>query len=216
MFMSTTALALPLEEAVRTALQTNPDVGIVIENQRAIKAELRQSEAGYYPDVDLNAGLGHEYVNDPSTRADSINNNGRNYTTMNRYESGLTIKQMLFDGYATDSEVARQQSRVVSASRRVRQTSEFVALDAVQAYLESRRQRELTALNEDNVAMHQATLDLVTIKVAGGAATVADQQQAASRLAAAEAALEDAKARLRDADATYSRVIGEAPRELER
>ncbi len=209
--MSSTALAVPLEEAVRTALQTNPDIGIVIEDRRATEYELKQSEAAYKPDVDLNAGFGHEYNDDPGAR-----NSGDSYNSMNRYESGLSVTQMLFDGYATDSEVARQESRVISATRRVRQTSEQIGLDAIQAYLEARRQRELTELSEDNVLMHEETLDLVTRKVEGGAATIADQQQAASRLASAQASLEDARVRLRDADATYVRIIGESPVSLER
>ena len=208
--------ALPIEDAVRTALQTNPDVGIVIEDRRAIDFEKKQSESRYKPSIDLNAGLGHQYSNDSSTRAGRAATNGRPYDTMNRYESGLSLTQMLFDGYSTDAEVARQESRVISASRRVRETSEFVALDAVQAYLEARRQRELAELSEENVVMHEATLELVTRKVSGGAATIADQQQAASRLASSEAGLEDAKARLRDADATFNRIIGENPANLER
>jgi adhesin transport system outer membrane protein len=207
------ASATSLQNAVRSALQTNPDIGIVAENQRAVEYELEQAEGQYLPVVDYQGSAGYEATRDGT----SFNRpeNERSFG-MPTYQSSLTLTQLLFDGRATDADVARQESRVVSATRRVRETSEFVAQDAIEAYLESLRQRELAAVAEENVAIHELTLELVEQKAAGGAATAADVQQAESRLAAAQATLAEAEARLRDADATYVRVIGEAPRELVR
>ena len=200
-----------IAEAVRTALQTNPDVGLTAENRRAVRYELRQAEARYLPTVDFRAAAGPEYNRDNTTKTRS---GGGEW--MPKYEFGLTLSQMLFDGWATDANVARQEARDNSAARRVRETSQFIGLDAVEAYLESLRQRELTALAEENVRVHEQVLQLVEVKAAGGAATVADVQQAQSRLAAAEATLTEAQTRLRDADATYDRVIGREPEGLSR
>ena len=208
--------AVTVEEAVRTALETNPDVGIVAENRRAVGYELEQARAGYRPRVDVTSSTGYQWTNDTTTRARSNVNNGKKYVGLPRYELGMTLSQMLFDGYATDGEVERQKSRLISASRRVRETSELIGLDAIEAYLEALRQRELTSLAEDNVALHQENVELVQKKAAGGAATVADVQQAQSRLASSLATLEESKSRLRDADTTYSRIIGERPKDLNR
>lgn len=200
-----------IADAVRAALQTNPDVGLTAENRRAVRYELKQAEARYLPTVDFRAATGPEYNRDNTTKARSGSGEW-----MPKYEFGLTLSQMLFDGWATDANVARQEARDISAARRVRETSQFIGLDAVEAYLESLRQRELTALAEENVRVHEQVLQLVEVKAAGGAATVADVQQAQSRLAAAEATLTEAQTRLRDADATYSRVIGREPEGLSR
>lgn len=207
-----TGYAVTIEEAVRAALQTNPDVGIVVENRRATEYELEQARGGYLPTLDFRGAAGYQTTNDETSRAGS----GDPWDNGPRYESSLTLKQMLFDGYSTDTEVDLQESRVISSARRVRETSELVALDAIEAYLEAIRQRKLTELAEENVRLHELTLDLVAKKAAGGVATIADVQQAESRLATAEATLEDARARLRDADATYFRVVGEDPKELSR
>lgn len=210
------ANAVTLEDAVRAALQTNPDVGIVSENRRAIDAELRQARAGFLPSIDLRGAAGEEFTNDPGSRKRARTTGDSRSRWMPRYESGISLRQMLYDGQETELEVERQQARTISASRRVRESSELVALDAIEAYLDALRQRELTAVAEENVRNHERTLALVETRERGGAATVADVQQAAARLATAEEQLTDAEARRRDADATYLRVVGEAPESLVR
>lgn len=208
------AQATSIEEAVRFALQTNPEIGIAAENKRAVELELEQAEGQLLPVIDVSAQAGYQATRDRISfgRAEG----GEGSFGMPVYSSRLSLTQLLFDGRATDADIARQESRVVSASRRVRETSEFLGLDAVEAYLDSLRQRELSAIAQDNVRQHRLTLELVEQKAAGGAATTADVQQAESRLAAAEATLTEVNARLRDADFTYARVIGEEPKDLVR
>ncbi|MEQ9489368.1 MAG: TolC family outer membrane protein [Alphaproteobacteria bacterium] len=210
------AHAIDLADAVSTALQTNPDVGIVVEDQRAISEELNQAYSGYYPVIDLRASEGQEWTNNATTRGREQLPGEGDTIRLPSFRSSLSISQTLFDGYETFYEIERQKARTISASRRVRETSEFIALDAIEAYLESLRQRELVLLAEENIAVHQQTLELVKAKAEGGAATVADIQQTESRLAAAEATLTEAQSRLKDADATYIRIIGETPTSLER
>ncbi len=213
---SPVAGAADVTDAVRAALQTNPDIGIVVENQRAVSAELDQARGGYWPTVDFNAGYGADVTNTRATRNREQGPGDSDTVILGAFTSNLTMTQPLFDGFETQKEVERQQARLISASRRVRESSETIALDAVEAYLEALRQRELTALAEENVEIHVQIAALVEAKAAGGAATVADIQQAQSRLASAEATLTEAQARLRDADATYTRIVGEGPTGLSR
>ena len=123
---------------------------------------------------------------------------------------------MLFDGFAAASEVTRQEARVGAAARRIRETSEFTALDAAESYLESFRQRELVGLAEENIAAHLNTLELVTIKAEGGAASLTDVEQTQARVSTAEDALIETRSRVRDADANYINTIGEPPLDLVR
>lgn len=210
------ALAVDLADAVSTALQTNPDVGIVVEDQRAITEELNQAYGGYFPVIDLSASQGQEWTNNTTTRGQADQPGRSDTVRLPAFKSSLSISQTLFDGFETFHEIERQKARTISASRRVRETSEFIALDAIEAYLESLRQRELVLLAEENISVHEQTLELVRVKAEGGAATVADIQQTESRLAAAQATLTEAQSRLKDADATYIRIIGESPTTLER
>ena len=205
------ANAVTLEEAVRAALKTNPDIGAVVENRRAVDYELSQARSGFLPTVDLNSSSGKEYANNSTTRGRQLDGDDSRTTALPTTTVGLTIRQLLFDGFDTLSQVERQEARVRSAARRVRETSEFIGQDAVEAYLESLRQRELIALGEQNVRAHEIFLELVRARVAGGAAGRAEEEQAQQRLAAARDAVAQADGLRRDADARYRRIVGEEP-----
>jgi len=203
--------AVTLEEAVRAALKTNPDIGVVVENRRAVNQELSQARAGFLPTVDINGSSGHEYASNTTTRARELDGDDSRTTSLPLTTFGFTIRQLLFDGFDTLSQVERQEARVRSAARRVRETSEFIGLDATEAYLESLRQRELIAIAEENVKAHERFLALVQERVKGGAAGRAEEEQARQRLAASRDAVSQADGLRRDADARYRRVMGEEP-----
>ncbi len=206
--------AVEIDDAVRAALKTNPDVGIVVENRRATEEELEQAEARYFPTFDIRSSYGLEANNNPGLRARLKSQGEGDTAVMGAYRGGFTIRQVLFDGFAISSEIDRQEARIRAAARRVRETSEFIALDAIEAYFEALRQRELVGIAEEKVRAHEQTVQMVTAKVQGGAASTADVQQTESRLASARATLAEAEGRLRDADATYTRIVGEDPENL--
>ena len=210
------SFAVSLQEAVQAALLTSPDIGIVTESRRAIDQELEQAWSLFRPQIDLRTATGGQITNSPGTRARLKDFDDEGTVRQLRYETGLTIRQMLFDGFAAASEVTRQEARVGAAARRIRETSEFTALDAAESYLESFRQRELVGLAEENIAAHLNTLELVTIKAEGGAASLTDVEQTQARVSTAEDALIETRSRVRDADANYINTIGEPPLDLVR
>ncbi len=162
--------AVTLEEAVRAALKTNPDIGAVIESRRATNHELSQARAAFLPTVDLNSSTGKEYASNTTTRARQLDGDDSRTTSLQTTSFGLSVRQLPFDGFDTLSLVERQEARVRSAARWVRETSEFIGQDAVETYLESLRQRELIAIGEENIFAHEKFLELVRVRVAGGAA----------------------------------------------
>ena len=108
------ALAEDLSSVVGTALSSNPDVAEARNRWRARRDEVREAEGGFLPSVDLNAGIGYEYTDSPGTRARGIDSN-----ELTRKELGLNVRQMLFDGWGTESEVERQKARTDSAAARL-------------------------------------------------------------------------------------------------
>ncbi len=204
---ATTAAAMSLQEAVSLAVSTNPEVGEVSNDRRAIDQELRQGRALYYPQIDLRAASGVEYSDNETTSPGT--------ETLWRKEGSITLSQLLFDGFFADSEVERQTSRVKSAAYRVQESAEFVGLDAVEAYLEVLRHRERVQLAEDNVGIHQQRLGQVGLRAEAGGGNIADVRQAQARLANAESALVQTQGNLRDAEALFIRVVGQAPDTLD-
>lgn len=203
-----------LQQAVGNGVMTNPEYGIVANNRRAIDEELNQAKSLYRPSVDLRGDTGYEYTDSPSTRAPARGRAGKDHESMWRYDAGLTLTQMLFDGFAARHETSRQQARVQSASRRVLEASELVGLSIVESYLEVMRQREILKISRQNVAQHISILEQITDSSQVGRSTQADSEQARARLAAARAQEASIREALRTAEAAYIREVGEVPQNL--
>ena len=206
------AYAGSLSDTVRTAVRTNPEVGVVKNDRLAVDQELRQARAGYLPSVDARASAGPETRSNDSTslRGPGSTDIGQGF----RREANITLTQMLFDGFATSSEVSRQSSRVDSASYRVQESAEFIGVDAAEAHLEVLRSDIILKLNDENVAAHERLLRQVRGLERAGRADMADVTQAEARMAAARASREQAIGDAKNARALYIRVVGEKPATL--
>jgi adhesin transport system outer membrane protein len=206
------ALATTIQESIQAALETNPEVGVVAADREAIEQELRQARAEYLPSIDVRGALGPEYTDSPNTR-NRVNKDDTQ--TLLRSESQLTLTQMLFDGFATQSEVQRQIARMDSASYRVKEAAEFIALDAVEAHLDVLRNQALLELARENLEQHRRILGQVRLLEGQGAGSLADVRQTESRLAEAQSSLALAQGNLRDAEAFYLAVVGGPPSDLD-
>ncbi|MEJ2059476.1 MAG: TolC family outer membrane protein [Gammaproteobacteria bacterium] len=201
--------ATTLQEAVRQALNTNPEVQASRNERLARGQELRQARAGYYPSVDLTAGIGQENTDSPFTRAAGETG----YRSLTRREAELTARENLFAGFATVNESKRQKARVNAADFTVMDTSQRVALSSIRAYLDVLRSEEQVRLAKAYLAAHQRTYDQVRRRSESGLARTADFEQVQGRLALARTTLINAQRDLADARSNYMRVVGEMPRD---
>jgi len=201
--------AITLRDAVAVGVATNPEYGSVAASRRATDEELNQGKALFLPSLDANADFGIEHSDDPGTRG-----RGDYDKDLWRKEAGLTLTQMLFDGWESHYEVQRQEARVVSSANRVRETAELVGLSIVESYLEVLRQRQLLHTARKNVSSHISILDQIQQGVDAGRSTQADLEQAKARLASARATEANTRESLRNAEANYIREVGDKPGEL--
>jgi adhesin transport system outer membrane protein len=180
------AYAISLKEAVSVALDSNPDIGQAIENREAHEFELRQANGLILPSLDLEASAGYRRLDNPSRRRLSIDDDD-----LNPVEGGLVLKQRLFDGGRVRAEIDRQASRVDSASFRVHERSEYIALQVVKEYMEHLLQSRIVSESVKNLRAHRRIAGRVSSSVAGGALTTADRQQAEERVLAAKSRLQE-------------------------
>src|SRR5207244_1759054 len=136
----------------------------------------------------------------PSTRAESGNND---WKTMNRGESAIRLRQMLFDGFATTNEVGRQQATANSRAYALLNTSERNALTVAQVYIDVLTQREMVRLAEENLKSHQRIYDQIKLRTSRGVGRMADMDQADARLAQAQNNLITEQTNLADAQTNY-------------
>ncbi len=207
------AVPTNLRDAVAVGVRDNPEYGVVAASRRATDEELKQGKALFLPSIDFRGDTGYEYTDNASTRGGLDDDDTEK---MWRYEAGVTLTQMLFDGWEASSEVSRQKSRVESSAHRVRETAELVGLAVVESYLEVLRQRELLAISRDNVAEHLSILDQLQDAVNAGRSTQADVEQAKARLASARALEADVREALRRAESSFREEVGDAPQDLEK
>lgn len=193
--------AVTLREAIQRAVVSNPEVQAAWHGYLAAEHEQDVARGGYYPRVDLNAGIGRERQRDPDVE-------DRNYT---RRGATLSLSQMVYDGFATQSEVARLDHARLTRYFEVLEVSEQTALETTQAYADVLRYRELVGLAQENYQRHREVFDQIEERVRAGVGRRVDFEQAAGRLALAESNLLTEASNLHDVSARYQRVVGELP-----
>ncbi|WP_068808560.1 TolC family outer membrane protein [Thauera phenolivorans] len=192
-----------LREAARKAVVSNPEVQSRWHAFRAAEAERDAARGGYLPELDVYGSVGSERLKTPNERVDSFTH--RNAT--------LSLNQMVYDGFFTRSEVSRLgYARLVRYYELV-DAAEGAALEAVRAYADVRRYRELVRLAQDNYVEHRQVHDQIAERAEAGVGRRVDLEQASGRLALAESNLLTEISNLHDVSARYLRVVGEGPAE---
>ena len=190
-----------LKDVAQRAVLNSPEVTSKWHNYRASDEEVGVARGGYFPRVDLTAGGGRESLRQPTAA-------NRDYT---RSGYVLSLNQMLFDGFATRSEVRRLDKARLVRYYELLDASENVALEAARAYLDVLRYRQMVDLAKDNYVQHKATNDQIQRRVQSGVGRRVDLEQAGSRLALAEINLVTETANLHDVSARYQRLVGAQP-----
>lgn len=196
-----TGKPLTLKEAAQNAVLNNPEV---LARWHTIKAADGERDAGagaLLPKVDLAAGSGAERRNAAATIG----------TRFDRNSASLTITQLLYDGFATRNDVKRLDHARLVRLFEFFDTSESVALEAVRAYYDVLRYRELLRLAEDNFVQHRSVFDQTERRVKAKVARAVDLEQIGARLAMAESNLLTETSNLHDTTARFQRIVGLMP-----
>ena len=193
--------AATVKEAALTAIETNPDVQASWHEFRASAMDVRVARAGYLPSVDVGAAAGES---------------ARDYDGRGRYSTAqgqVTLSQMLFDGFRTAGEVRRMDGVRLVRYYELLNTLEDIALEAVRAYEDVKRNRDLVALARSNYAKHREVYGQIDERFSSGVGRRVDLEQVAGRLALAESNLLTEASNLHDVTARYLRVVGQLPPE---
>ena len=205
-FMTPVAAQVPqhltLKDAAQAAVLKSPEVLARWHAFQEAGEEIGVARGGFMPKVDLTAGVGRESI--------KLQGDGSN-SRFTRRGRTLTLNQMLFDGFATTSEVKRLGKAKLVRYFELLDASENIALEAGRAYLDVVRSRHLVFLAEENYIQHQAALEQLKQRAESGVGKRVDVEQAASRLALADVNLTTAYANLHDVSARYVRLVGDQP-----
>ncbi len=204
--------AQTLEQAVAQALDNNPDLRIALTRFKVFEERHNQANAGYFPTIDLTAGYGVEETNSPSTRRDTLNDDGK--TNLNRGEFSLSLRQMLFDGFNTSNDSSRTEHEASAEQWTLFSTAEDLALDVAQVYSEVLRNKEILSLSEKNLQTHQNIYEQIKERTESGLGSIADLSQVTGRLARANVNLISATNNYRDTVSSFVKLVNHQPEEL--
>lgn len=196
---STAQAQTGVEDVVRSAIETNPEMQIQWFDFLAAGYDVDAARAGYLPNVDLSAGYSRQH---------------RSYSPNRQFNNGyaqVAVSQMLFDGARTRSQVSQMSNLQLVSYFELLDTAENTALAAIAAYMDLQRQRDLVRLAQENLDSHQRVFDQIEESAGAGVARAADLEQISGRLSLARTNLIVEQSNLHDVISRYLRIVGEMP-----
>ena len=191
------------QEAAHRAILNNPEVQSRWHTFLAAVEEQRVYSSGFRPSIDLEARSGRQYDHRPNTDKDDYS-----FST-----ATLQLTQMLYDGFFTRSLVRQFDRAKLVRYYELLDSAESTAYDAVRAFEDVQRQRELVELARGNHRQHREIFDKIQSRVKAGVGRSVDLEQIGGRLALAESNLITEVSNLHDVSARYLRIVGELPAE---
>ncbi|MCL1127433.1 TolC family outer membrane protein [Shewanella surugensis] len=210
-FFISTSYSQTLEQAVAHTLESNPNIRIVFNQFKASQEVVKQAEAGFMPTLDVTGGYGFERTNSPATRSLG---NSEDYLDLDRGEFGVSIQQIIFDGFYTTSEVDRTRFEASAEQWALFAAAEDMALDTSQVYINYIQSEQVLTLAEKNLITHQNIYDQIRQRTDSGLASTADLSQITGRLARANANVISAINNFYDAKSEYIRIVELPPEGL--
>lgn len=194
-----------LQQAVAQTIHTNPDILLKLKGWLASQKGIRKAQGEYLPTIDFNADIGTEHIDY------LIYRDGHSLTPAG---VGLTLRQMIFNGFATPYEVERNKKLIASEKYAVEATTNDTALLAIKAYLDVQNTQEIVNLAQKNYKTHQKIYSMIKRRSKKGLTRKADINQASGRLYKAKANLLAAQNNYDDAVALYYKIVGSMPSNL--
>ncbi len=173
---------LDMDSAVRAAVRTHPSVRGAGEQVLQAAEGVKAASAGYKPQI--TGGIENQY------------NNYRNssYDSRHVHTAKLTGSQMLYDFGKVAGAKRKAQSGVRASEAQVDLATDEIAMNTAQAWVDAHLQQALVQVAREQLAAVKSITALVTERVAKGATSRSDMEQANARVDAVRSQLLGAEA----------------------
>lgn len=194
--------AVALRDSVERAVVQNPEVKFRYRNLEAANQEQKVAKGGWLPKIDIEATTGQRRLNSPTVP---------DANWFSHSAASIQLRQTLFDGFATASDVRRLGHSLQAAYYELLNVSDQTAQEAARAHVDVLRYRQLLVLARDNFVTHTDVHTRLTQRVQAGVGRRVDLEQSAGRLALAESNWLTEASNLHDVSARYQRIVGVVP-----
>jgi len=169
--------------------------GLLEQNRAVLRAadeDVAQAAATLRPVFNWSAGVTQNFSNTDST-SQSL---------------ALSAEMTIYDGGSNKFAIEATKETVLATRQSLISVEQNVLLDAVQAYMDVRRETETVALRQNNLRVIQEELRAAQDRFDVGEVTKTDVALAEARLASSLAQLEAAKGATQQAKARYKQAVG--------
>ncbi|MDK1492244.1 outer membrane channel protein TolC [Sinorhizobium sp. 7-81] len=194
-------LAETISGAMAKAYANNPDLNAARAGLRATDEGVPIAKSGFRPQVSASA-------TGTLTRVDSELTGTRD---LHSGQIGISITQMIFDGFQTLNNVRAAESNVFSSRETLKANEIQILLAAAQAYANIARDQQIVSIRRQNLAFLREQLNASQARLEVGEGTRTDVSQAEAELANAQSLLVSAIAQLKQSEAVYVQIVGAAP-----
>jgi adhesin transport system outer membrane protein len=199
--------AMTLEEAVATAIDSNPDVLQQYARYQTANSLQNSARSDYYPQVKVSGGYGRE-------RTDYNSGQDFEQIELDRQELGLTVSQLLFNGFKTQADVERLGQEAASERFALISSAENTALTVCRIYLNLLKAEQTSNLAKQNVRDHIKAFEDIRERAEKGLSSQSDFAQVRARLASSRASLMSAENNLFDLRSEFIGEVGIEARDL--
>ncbi|PLX67693.1 MAG: hypothetical protein C0602_10080 [Denitrovibrio sp.] len=170
LFICVNSNALTMKEYIKDAVENHPNIQHLRQTSKSIKGDIGIAESDYYPTVYARGAAGFE-------GHDFNNGTDKDGTTT---EAEIGISYNIFDGNKRKYNKETESFRKVSADIKVKENINTFTLEAVKAYLEVLKQRELVKVSDEVLARHKSFLKKIKIKFDIGLGKLSELKKAES------------------------------------
>ena len=198
-FLPLSASAMTITEFVQKSVETHPQIKVKKEELSAQKESLTVVRSDYLPSIDLSYSVG------PETTKTIINQ--RKTANLTRQEASADLRWNIFSGLDTMYGVKEQEALILSAGEGVKESANTLALEAVKAYIDLIKNKELLDISKENVQVHQKYLTQIKTKVDAGVGRSSDYKQTLSRFEHAKSTMLLAEQNYNNSIASFQRIL---------
>jgi TolC family type I secretion outer membrane protein len=190
-----------LREAMGRAYMGNPTLRADRARQRATDEQVPQALSGWRPKIDGSATMARVHTDiDPGPSS-----------TFTQKQLSISLQQPIFNGFRTVKGTKMAEATVEAGRQGLLATEQSVLLQAVTAYMDVWRDRQIVTLRKRNVTVLQGQLKAASDRFSVGEVTRTDVSQARASLSASQANVSSARATLAASEANYLKVVGNNP-----
>ncbi|MEF2073559.1 TolC family outer membrane protein [Consotaella aegiceratis] len=201
-----------LSGALAKAYANNPDLNAARAELRATDESVPQAKSGLRPYItgSSSASAQRTYTTHSATYGDDDY-----HSDTVGFGFGVTLSQSLFDGFQTPNNVNAAKASVLASQKSLVNTMQNTLTDAVTAYANVLRDREIASLRRQNLQFLEEQVRAARARLDVGEGTRTDVAQADSERALATALLNSALATVASSEANYRQIIGDDPNGLQ-